>query len=62
MSCLSSVQSPLFERISLVAFSSKVGAMKKLLIIALFSGITLTACGVKGPLYFPENTSQEQQP
>ncbi|MBV6524271.1 lipoprotein [Ursidibacter maritimus] len=36
--------------------------MKKLLIIALFSGITLTACGVKGPLYFPENTPQEQQP
>lgn len=36
-------------------------SMKKLLIVlAIFSTI-LTACGVKGPLYFPEQTAQIQQ-
>lgn len=36
--------------------------MKKLLLIALLSSLTLTACGVKGPLYFPESQQQQSQP
>ncbi len=35
--------------------------MKKWLIIAILTSITLTACGVKGPLYFPEDTQQQQK-
>lgn len=31
--------------------------MKKLIIVALLAGFGLTACGVKGPLYFPEKTA-----
>lgn len=34
--------------------------MKKLVFITLLSSLFLTACGVKGPLYFPENTPQSQ--
>ena len=33
--------------------------MKKLIIVALFAGFGLTACGVKGPLYFPEKTAEQ---
>lgn len=36
--------------------------MKKLLLIVLLSSLTLTACGVKGPLYFPESQQQQPQP
>lgn len=35
--------------------------MKKYLVIALAAAFALTACGVKGPLYFPEKTEQAQQ-
>lgn len=28
--------------------------MKKLILFALAAGLGLSACGVKGPLYFPE--------
>lgn len=35
--------------------------MKKLVFIVLISSLFLTACGVKGPLYFPENTPQSQK-
>ncbi len=34
--------------------------MKKWFIIAILISITLSACGVKGPLYFPEETQQQQ--
>ncbi|WP_373767403.1 lipoprotein [Glaesserella sp.] len=34
--------------------------MKKLLLIVVMSSIGLTACGVKGPLYFPEQPQQQQ--
>lgn len=33
--------------------------MKKLLLIAICTSF-LTACGVKGPLYFPEQQQQTQ--
>lgn len=37
--------------------------MKKLLLIVMFSLVGLSACGVKGPLYFPaEQSEQTQQP
>lgn len=32
--------------------------MKKLLIVALLSCAALSACGVKGALYFPETQAQ----
>ncbi|MGQ8820844.1 lipoprotein [Bibersteinia trehalosi] len=32
--------------------------MKKILLIALISLLGLTACGVKGPLYFPAESEQ----
>lgn len=34
--------------------------MKKLTLILLMITFGLTACGVKGPLYFPEKTEQTQ--
>lgn len=34
--------------------------MKKLLLVALTASLVLTACGVKGPLYFPEKAEQTQ--
>ncbi|MDO4698762.1 MAG: lipoprotein [Pasteurellaceae bacterium] len=33
--------------------------MKKLLFIVLTAALALSACGVKGPLYFPEKTEQQ---
>ena len=33
--------------------------MTKLIIVALLAGFGLTACGVKGPLYFPEKTAEQ---
>lgn len=36
--------------------------MKKLLLVTLFCVCGLSACGVKGPLYFPEQSEQTQQP
>lgn len=36
--------------------------MKKYFLLLILGMTTLTACGVKGPLYFPENTEQTQQP
>ena len=33
--------------------------MKKLIIVALLVGFGLTACGVKGPLYFPEKMAEQ---
>ncbi|MBS9783603.1 MAG: lipoprotein [Pasteurella sp.] len=35
--------------------------MKKWFVIAILTSITLTACGVKGPLYFPEEAPQQQK-
>ncbi|SUT99677.1 MULTISPECIES: LPS translocon maturation chaperone LptM [Actinobacillus] len=35
--------------------------MKKLLLVALLTSFGLTACGVKGPLYFPEQQPAQQQ-
>lgn len=35
--------------------------LKKSLLIALVSGLLLSACGVKGPLYFPENAPENSQ-
>lgn len=35
--------------------------MKKLLLVALVASFGLTACGVKGPLYFPEQQPAHQQ-
>lgn len=34
--------------------------MKKVVTIALIALLGLTACGVKGPLYFPAETEQSQ--
>lgn len=34
--------------------------MKKLMIVAFITMFGLTACGVKGPLYFPEKAEQTQ--
>lgn len=34
--------------------------MKKLFPLALIAILGLTACGVKGPLYFPEKAEQTQ--
>lgn len=34
--------------------------MKKLVFIVLATSFVLTACGVKGPLYFPEKATQMQ--
>lgn len=34
--------------------------MKKLLLITILAS-SLTACGVKGPLYFPEEQQQQTQ-
>lgn len=36
--------------------------MKKLLAILLLSTLCLTACGVKGPLYFPAEQEPQKQP
>lgn len=35
--------------------------MKKLLLVALVASFGLTACGVKGPLYFSEQQASQQQ-
>lgn len=35
-----------------------VKKLTALLLISIF-GLTLSACGVKGPLYFPEQQQQE---
>lgn len=35
--------------------------MKKLLLVALVAAFGLSACGVKGPLYFPEQQPAQQQ-
>lgn len=35
--------------------------MKKLILVALITAFGLTACGVKGPLYFPEKVPAHQQ-
>ncbi len=35
--------------------------MKKWFIIAILTSVTLTACGVKGALYFPDETQQQQK-
>ncbi len=34
--------------------------MKKIAFVLLIASLGLTACGVKGPLYFPEKTEQTQ--
>lgn len=34
--------------------------MKKFIILSFISLLGLAACGVKGPLYFPEKTEQTQ--
>ncbi|SUB59392.1 Predicted small periplasmic lipoprotein [Phocoenobacter uteri] len=34
--------------------------MKKWFIIAIFASLTLTACGVKGSLYYPEKEVQQE--
>lgn len=34
--------------------------MKKFLLLAMLASF-LTACGVKGPLYFPEKTAEQPQ-
>lgn len=36
--------------------------MTKTLLIITLSLATLSACGVKGPLYFPESSATTQQP
>lgn len=36
--------------------------MKKYLLVLLTTATLLTACGVKGPLYFPEKSEQTQTP
>jgi predicted small lipoprotein YifL len=36
--------------------------MKKLLLVVLLAAFGLSACGVKGPLYFPEQNEQTQNP
>lgn len=33
--------------------------MKKFILLALVVSFALTACGVKGPLYFPEKAEQQ---
>lgn len=35
--------------------------MKKLILLATLCALGLTACGVKGPLYFPEEKPQQTQ-
>ncbi|KIE89090.1 putative membrane protein [Actinobacillus pleuropneumoniae] len=35
--------------------------MKKLLLAVLIASFGLAACGVKGPLYFPEQQPAQQQ-
>ncbi|OOR98348.1 hypothetical protein B0187_08750 [Haemophilus paracuniculus] len=35
--------------------------MKKHILLLLIATLGLTACGVKGPLYFPEKAPQNQQ-
>ncbi|WP_208790022.1 LPS translocon maturation chaperone LptM [Actinobacillus vicugnae] len=35
--------------------------MKKLFLVAFIAALGLTACGVKGPLYFPEQAPAQQQ-
>lgn len=35
--------------------------MKKLMVLSLIAIIGLSACGVKGPLYFPETTQQQAE-
>lgn len=35
--------------------------MKKQFLLILVASLVLTACGVKGPLYFPEKAPQSQQ-
>ncbi|WP_373778576.1 lipoprotein [Glaesserella sp.] len=35
--------------------------MKKLLFIFVLASFGLTACGVKGPLYFPEQTPPQTE-
>lgn len=35
--------------------------MKKLLLMALVATLGLSACGVKGGLYFPEQSAQQEQ-
>ncbi|AUI66754.1 MULTISPECIES: lipoprotein [Glaesserella] len=34
--------------------------MKKIVLMLVIASLGLTACGVKGPLYFPEKTEQTQ--
>ncbi|WP_301098781.1 lipoprotein [Otariodibacter sp.] len=34
--------------------------MKKFFLVAILTSFMLTACGVKGPLYFPEQPSETQ--
>ncbi|RKR71268.1 LPS translocon maturation chaperone LptM [Otariodibacter oris] len=34
--------------------------MKKFFFMAVLASFMLTACGVKGPLYFPEQPSETQ--
>ncbi len=35
--------------------------MKKILLVSLLSGLWLTACGQKGPLYLPPDQSGQEQ-
>lgn len=35
--------------------------MKKVIFVALFATVALSACGVKGALYQPEHNQQNQQ-
>lgn len=35
--------------------------MKKLLLIALIATLGLSACGVKGPLYLPEQAPEHER-
>lgn len=35
--------------------------MKKLLLVAFITALGLSACGVKGPLYFPEQAPKYEQ-
>lgn len=35
--------------------------MKKLLLVAVIATFGLSACGVKGPLYFPDQAPKQEQ-